>query len=98
MFCSKEVLHRLNNIHERSLRAIHQDYASNFVTLLVNANENSIPQKWLEFLMMEGYKFLNDLTPQIMNDIVKLRKNTYDLRNVPLFESQSPKTKRYGLD
>ena len=33
-----------------------------------------------------------------MNYIVKLRKNTYNLRNVHLPENQKPKTKRYGLD
>ena len=33
-----------------------------------------------------------------MNDIFKLRKNTYNLRNVHLFECQNPRTKRYGLD
>ena len=43
----------------------------------------------LEFLMIEGYKYLNGLSPQIMNDIFKLRKNTYDLRNIHLFESQN---------
>ena len=78
MFCSKKALHRLNNIHERSLRVIHQDYVSNFVTLLVNANEKFIHQKWLEFLMMEGYKYFKGLTPQVRNDIFRLRKNTYD--------------------
>ena len=33
-----------------------------------------------------------------MNSIFKLSKNTYDLRNAHLFESQNCKTKRYGLD
>ena len=89
MFCSKEVFHRLNNIHERYLRLIHQDYISNFVTFLINANEKSVHQKCLEFLMIEGYKFLNGLWPQIINDIFKLRKNTHNLKNIHLFESQN---------
>ena len=42
-------------------------------------------------------KYLNGLSPPIMNDISKLRKNIYNLRNVHLFESQNPRTKRYGL-
>ena len=33
-----------------------------------------------------------------MNSIFKLSKNTCDLRNAHLFESQNCKTKRYGLD
>ena len=61
IFCSKETLHRLNDIHGRFLRLIYQDYVSNFVILLVNANEKSIHQNRLEFLMMDGYKYLNGL-------------------------------------
>ena len=48
--------------------------------------------------MIEVYKYFNGLLPQVMNDIFKLRKNTYNLRNVHLFESKNPRTKRYCLD
>ena len=72
MFCSKKALHRLNNIRERFLRLTHQDYVSNFISLLVNANEKSIHQKCVEFLVIAVYKYLNELSPQIMNDIFKL--------------------------
>ena len=81
------MLHRLNNIHERSLRLKQQCYVSNFITLLVNANEKSIPQKCIEFLLIEVHKYLNGLSPKIMNDIFKLRKNIYNVRNIHLFES-----------
>lgn len=37
--------------------------------------------------MIEGYRYLNDLSPQKMNDILKLRKNAYDLTNIHLLES-----------
>ena len=40
MFRSRKSFH--NNMHERSLRFIHQDYVSSFISLLVNANEKSI--------------------------------------------------------
>ena len=44
--------------------------------------------------MIKVYKYLNNLSPQVMNDIFKLRKNTHNLRNAHLFESQNPRTKR----
>ena len=44
MYFSKEALHRLNNIHERSLPLIH-DYISKFVTHLINATKKTILQK-----------------------------------------------------
>ena len=76
MICSKKALHRLNSIHESSLRLERQDYVSNFNTLLVNANETTMHQKCLEFFMIEVNKYLNGLLPQAVNDTCKLRKNT----------------------
>ena len=48
--------------------------------------------------MTEVYKYLNGLSPDIMSDIFNLRENTYNLRNVHIFESQNPRTKKFGLD
>ena len=37
--------------------------------------------------------YLNGLSPDIMSDIF-----TYNLRNFHIFESQNPRTKKFGLD
>ena len=47
--------------------------------------------------MIEVYKYLNGLSRDIMNDIFKLRENTYNLRNFHIFESQNPRTKTFGI-
>ena len=91
MFCTKRSLHRKNSIHERYLHLIQQNYRSEFERLLENANEKSIHQKCIEFLLIEVYKYLNGLSPDIINIIFKLRKNTYNLRNFHACESQNPR-------
>ena len=48
--------------------------------------------------MIEVYKYLNGLSPDIMSDIFKLRENAYSLRNFHIFDSQNPRTKTFGLD
>ena len=48
--------------------------------------------------MIEVYKYLNGLSPDNMNNIFKLRENSYNLRNFQIFESQNPRTKKFGLD
>ena len=65
MFSSEDALHRLNNIHEKSLRL---DHVSNFITLFVNANQKSIHKNFLKILMIKRNRYLNDLSPQIMNE------------------------------
>ena len=37
--------------------------------------------------MIEVYKYLNGLSPDIMNGICKHRENTYNLRSFHMFES-----------
>ena len=98
MFCTKHSIGRINSTHERCLRLIQQSYTSNFEVLLENANEKPVHQKCIEFLMIEGYKYLNGLSSDIMSGIFKLRENTYNLKTVHIFESQNPRIKKFGLD
>ena len=74
------------------------NYASDFEVRLENANEKPTHQKCIELLMIEVYKYLNGLSPDIMSDIFKLRENTYNLKNFHIFEFQNPKTEKFGLD
>ena len=98
MFCTKHSIGRINSIHEHSLRLIQQNFASDFEVFLENANEKQVHQKSIELLMIEVYKYLNGLSTDIMNDIFKLRENTYNLRNFHILEFENPRTKRFGLD
>ena len=77
-------------------RNLPQNYASDFEVLLEDANEKQVHQKCIKLLMIEVYKYLIGLSPDIMNDIFKLRKNTYNVRNFHI--SQNPRTKKFGLD
>ena len=48
--------------------------------------------------MIEVYKYLNGLSPDIMNDIFKLRENTYNLRNFHTFQTENPRSLKCGLN
>ena len=98
MFCTKHCIGRINSIHERCLRLIQQNYTCDFEALFENSNKNPVHQKCIDLLMIQVYKYLNDLSPDIMSYIFKLRENTYNLRNFHMFESQNPRTKTFGLD
>ena len=41
---------------------------------------------------------MNGLSLEIINIIVKIRQNTYHLRDFHAFESHNPRTKKFGLD
>ena len=51
-----------------------------------------------EFLLIEAYIYLIRQSPDLMNTVFKLRQNAYNLKNFHAFESQNPRTKKFGLD
>ena len=72
MFCSKKSTKKINVVHERSLRITLKDYTS----LLEEAHQITFHQRCIIPLMIEVYKYLKGYSPDIMNGIFKLRKNT----------------------
>ena len=81
MFCSRRSNSLLNNVHERALRVVHDDHNSFYYELLKTKNERTIHQQSINFLMKEIYKFENDLSPPLIDDMFQVCKINYDLRH-----------------
>ena len=60
------------------------------------SNESMII-KDIKVLMTEIYKFLNDLSPRIMNDIFQKQENYYSLRNPGSLVSKRKCTTTSGI-
>ena len=98
MFCSKKSTKKINAVHETSLRIILNDYESPYPILLEEAHHITFTQRCINSLMIKLYKYLNGHSPDIMNDIFKLRKNMYNVRNFHIFQTENPRSLKYGLD
>ena len=48
--------------------------------------------------MIEANKYLNGHSPDIMNDIFKVRENKYNLQNFHIFQTENLRSLKYGLD
>ena len=84
---------------KRSLRIINKiNKISESERLLENENGKSVHQKCIKFILIEVYKYLNGLSPDIMDTIFRLRLNTHNLRSFHAFEYQYPTAKKFGLD
>ena len=70
----------VNTVHERALRIVHDDHNSSYSELLKTKNERTIHQQNINVLMKEIYKFENDLSPLLIDDMFQVRKINYDLR------------------
>ena len=48
--------------------------------------------------MIEVNKYLNGLSPELMTDIFTLWKNSHNIRNIRLFDSENPQSVRFRVD
>ena len=69
MFCSRTMNRKINHIHERALRLVYNDYIKSFDELLKKDNTVSIHHRNIQYVAIEMYKVMNNLSPQIMKDI-----------------------------
>ena len=98
MFCSKRSTKKINAVHERFLGIFLKGYQSPYSLLLEEAYQITVHQRYINYLMTEVYKYLNGHWPTIMNDILKLRENMYNLWNFHNFQKDNPRSLKYGLD
>ena len=86
MFHSRCLNNKINRLHERCLRMIYNDKISNFEELLNKDNSVSIHHNNIHALAIEMYKVANDMSPDIMNEVFKLRNTLhYNLRHTSHF-------------
>ena len=78
MFTSKCCNKRIDKIHERSLSLILNDYESLSYDFLSTLNEKTIYHRCINVLLTKVYKYLNDLSPELVNEVFYLRQKTID--------------------
>ena len=69
MFCSRTLNRKINQIHERALRLVYQDYASTFKELLDKDKSLCFHHRNIHQVAIEMYKVKNGLSPPFMKDI-----------------------------
>ena len=69
------------DVHERALRTVYDDHNSSYSELLMTKNEQTIHQQNINVLMKEIYKFENDRSPSLIDDMFQVRKANYNLKH-----------------
>ena len=89
---------RINAIHERALRIVYKNYNSTFDELLVYDNSVRVHYINLQQLAIEIFKFKNNLSPEIMNNVFEAKEESYNLRNATGLKRVGARTVRYGTE
>ena len=81
MFCSRTTNNKINSLHKRALRLIYEDYDATFEELLEIDGSFSVHHFNIQTLLIEIYKFCNDLSIKIFSDLFQIKNNRYCLRS-----------------
>ena len=66
MFCYQGIIHKMNKIHERSLRLLFKNYKDDFQSLLRSSGDISIHQKCINLLLTEAYKYIHGISSEVI--------------------------------
>ena len=91
-------MHKMNKIHERSLRLLLKNHKDAFQDLLRSFGDISIHQRCINSLLTEVYEYIRGLSPEIMNEVFSTRANTYNTRQFNVFETHISTSNKYGLN
>ena len=97
MFHSRNLNNRINKIHERALRLVYNDNISSFEDLLIKDNSVSIHKKNIQMLAIELYKVKNNIGPEILKDVFKLKEENRYCSNFT-FKTKNVRTVTYGTE
>ena len=91
MFPLKACNERIHRRHERFLGGILSDYESLFYDIVLILNEKTIHQICIKVLLTEIYKYLSDLSPELMSEVFYLRQNHCSLRSLNVLATDNPR-------
>ena len=90
---------KINDIHERALRIIYNDYSSSFQDLLTKDESVTIHQPNLQQLAIEIFKVKIGIAPIIINEIFTfVKNNTYNLRSGMHLSRVNVHSTQYGTE
>ena len=79
MFCSRQMNKKINHIHERALRMVYNDYTTSFDKLLKKDKSVTIHHRNIQYLAIEMFKVINDISPQLVKEIFD-KSNVFSAR------------------
>ena len=80
-FCGSASTHKIEKLHERVLRWVHDDYSSTYADILSKSNSSTLYLKRVRIIAQETFKAINNLSPLYIKELIRFRNSRYPTRN-----------------
>ena len=97
MFCRKTLYSKIEKIHHKTLKVIHESNVS-YDNLLLRSNTVSVHQRYLRFLVTEIYKSISQLSPEFVWSYFTHKDMPYNLRKAPFLGLPKAHSCYYGTN
>ena len=98
MLHSRRLNDKINRIHERALRITYNDKSSSCRKLLTKDRSVTIHHRNIRALAIEIYKFIQGISPPLLNEVFVSRQCNYDLRGNNFLKRRRVKSVIYGTE
>ena len=96
-FCRENNSRKLEKIQERALRFVYEDFDSSYEELLNKAKIPTLHVRRLRTMASETFKILNNMSPPVLSNLVRLRENTvYNFRYNNILQVPRVSTSKFG--
>lgn len=95
-FCSKKNTDKMERIQKRALRFIYEDYDATYEELLARAGLPTLHIRRMRAVAIETFKILNNLSPPVLQDLLKLQERKYNFRYSNILHVPQVNSTGYG--
>ena len=97
-FCSAKLVKKIEKIQERALRILHNDFSSDFESILIKSGKSTMEVKRRRTLVLKVFKTLNNMNPEYIKEIFqKTSFSTHRPLNLDVNESKTTNYRNKSL-
>jgi hypothetical protein len=86
---------KIEKIQERALWFIYNDSDSSYETLLQHSKLPSLQTRRMRTIALETFKIIHKKSPLFLQDLVTIKNNIYNFRNINTADIPRPRTTKY---
>ena len=89
---------KIEKKQERGLRTVHNNYTSSYSDLLQKSGKDLMYVSRLKKIATFVFKSINDIGPDLTNDMLKEKHLSYSLRDNSKVTKSKPSSTKYGIN